>query len=767
MNIVRLFICLGALIMCLSSTVMAQDVLDKKAIEAQLNAQKSEIELVEPLFLEANLSAEQILNIRTALRSAHDEIQNIVVNIRPAHDVVKANITDLGPLPVATAEGEVALIEPESIKQLRAELTEKALMTEGLLKQAEALSAKSSRLLEKAASLRRDQFVEKLFEPQVSAFSKTLWVNATEAYGEQISNHGSPFQDRGTAQIGGLALASFLFLGLFLVGCWVSKKSLDVKLKNLKVGSLFSLISTSLVLPVVLSSVGLFFIYQTLHAQDIMTETNSLLVHKIFVLSIFFIFVNVATQRLAQAKIIRKSMRWVALFTVLLFVGDTVFLECGRVMGTPLELAIAQSYIITTIFAVLLGLFSFFIFKTSKTKETYFLPYQTFIVLLSISLLIIIANIFGYAALARYLFELIVMLFALFTLVLVIRAVIRPYLYRLDKVFTQDDETEDSKEKEHLVFFWLSLTLDAVLFFVCLPLVASVFGAEWHSIQGWVMQAFFGFKIGTMTLSIASIGIALFVFFILLFFTRMIQRVLGQKILPKTKMDESVRQSITQVLGYVGLIIALMAGISAVGFDLTNLALIAGALSVGIGFGLQSIVSNFVSGLILLFERPIKVGDWIITASGEGIVKEINVRATEIETFERTSIIVPNSELISSSVKNWTHKDKLGRTTVTVGVSYSSNPQEVRDILLKCVMDSKDVLNSPQPRVHFMDFADSALIFDVKFFMRNIQEIYNVETQIRFDMWDALQEAGIEISFPQQDLHIRSAEGLDYLKKQD
>ena len=226
-------------------------------------------------------------------------------------------------------------------------------------------------------------------------------------------------------------------------------------------------------------------------------------------------------------------------------------------------------------------------------------------------------------------------------------------------------------------------------------------------------------------------------------------------------MDTSVRQSITQVLGYVGLIIALMASISAVGFDLTNLALIAGALSVGIGFGLQSIVSNFVSGLILLFERPIKVGDWLITNSGEGIVKKISVRATVVETFDRTSIIVPNAELISSSVKNWTHADRVGRVIVNVGVSYSSDPQQVRDLLMDMITENEDVLKTPKPTVLFKDFADSALIFEIRFFISNIQEIFPISSQVRFDIWEVFKEAGVEISFPQRDLHIRTAPGLE------
>ena len=399
-----------------------------------------------------------------------------------------------------------------------------------------------------------------------------------------------------------------------------------------------------------------------------------------------------------------------------------------------------------------------FVLIGPKETKDYFFPRKIFVVFLTISLSIIIFNVFGYAALSRYIFEGFVLIFSLLASILVIRAVIRPYFYRLDKRFSQDNIGEDS---EQVIYFWLCLSLDLILFFICLPFVAGIFGTEWQYIQETIKQAFFGFKVGNMTISISNIGVGLLVFLTLLFITRVIQRILDQKILPKTNMDTSVRQSITQVLGYVGLIIALMASISAVGFDLTNLALIAGALSVGIGFGLQSIVSNFVSGLILLFERPIKVGDWLITNSGEGIVKKISVRATVVETFDRTSIIVPNAELISSSVKNWTHADRVGRVIVNVGVSYSSDPQQVRDLLMDMITENEDVLKTPKPTVLFKDFADSALIFEIRFFISNIQEIFPISSQVRFDIWEVFKEAGVEISFPQRDLHIRTAPGLE------
>jgi small-conductance mechanosensitive channel len=137
------------------------------------------------------------------------------------------------------------------------------------------------------------------------------------------------------------------------------------------------------------------------------------------------------------------------------------------------------------------------------------------------------------------------------------------------------------------------------------------------------------------------------------------------------------------------------------------------------------------------------------------------VRATVVETFDRTSIIVPNAELISSSVKNWTHADRVGRVIVNVGVSYSSDPQQVRDLLMDMITENKDVLKTPKPTVLFKDFADSALIFEIRFFISNIQEIFPISSQVRFDIWEVFKEAGVEISFPQRDLHIRTAPGLE------
>jgi small-conductance mechanosensitive channel len=192
------------------------------------------------------------------------------------------------------------------------------------------------------------------------------------------------------------------------------------------------------------------------------------------------------------------------------------------------------------------------------------------------------------------------------------------------------------------------------------------------------------------------------------------------------------------------------------GLDLSNLALIAGALSVGIGFGLQNVVNNFVSGLILLVERPIKVGDWVLVGGHEGFVKQIKVRATEIETFQRASVIIPNSEFISNAVTNLTHKDSFGRVDVSIGVAYGSDVNQVMEVLKKCLRENSSILEFPEPFVLFQGFGDSSLDFETRAYIPEVSRIFRVSSEVRVAIYTALAEAGIEIPFPQRDVHIKS-----------
>jgi potassium efflux system protein len=177
-------------------------------------------------------------------------------------------------------------------------------------------------------------------------------------------------------------------------------------------------------------------------------------------------------------------------------------------------------------------------------------------------------------------------------------------------------------------------------------------------------------------------------------------------------------------------------------------------LSLGIGFGLQNVVSNFVSGLILLAERPFKVGDWIVAGAVSGTVKKISVRATEIETFQRQSVILPNSDLINSAVGNWTHRNKLGRVEVPIGVAYGSDAKRVHQILLDIARGHPLVLKNPEPFVLFSAFADSSMNFEIRVFLADIGNSAFVQNDLRFAILEAFEREHIDIPFPQRSIRV-------------
>ncbi len=237
------------------------------------------------------------------------------------------------------------------------------------------------------------------------------------------------------------------------------------------------------------------------------------------------------------------------------------------------------------------------------------------------------------------------------------------------------------------------------------------------------------------------------------------------KVLPRTGFDAGLQNSVSTIFGYIGIVVIGGIGLRQLGLDLSNLAIVAGALSVGIGFGLQSIVSNFVSGLILLAERPIRVGDSIVVKGEEGIVKGISVRSTEIETFEKATVIVPNAELISGVVKNWTHSNTWGRVIIHVRVAYDSDETLVRRELLAAAADQTHLLKDPPPRVFLLGFGDNGLEFQLRSICSDVQYSLAVRSDLHFAILERFRKANIIISPPIQRVQIPEnpleAQGLD------
>ncbi len=308
--------------------------------------------------------------------------------------------------------------------------------------------------------------------------------------------------------------------------------------------------------------------------------------------------------------------------------------------------------------------------------------------------------------------------------------------------------------------FWTSFAIDPLLVLVVLFLVAPLWGVPWDDLVRHAAGVAEGFRIGTITISPGALLFAIAVFAGVLVATRFFQRLLLENVLPNTKMAIGLQHTLVTGVSYVGYALALAVSISVAGIDLSNLAIVLGALSVGIGFGLQNVVNNFVSGLILLIERPIKVGDWVIIAGLEGVVKRINVRATEIETWQRASVVVPNAEVLSNPLTNLTLRDRYGRVDLAVGVAYGSDTQRVRSILLDCAAKEPRVVSYPSPYVVFQSFGDSSLGFELRCFTDDVMNRLRISSDLRFAIDQRFREEGIEIPFPQRVVHFADKEGF-------
>ncbi len=390
----------------------------------------------------------------------------------------------------------------------------------------------------------------------------------------------------------------------------------------------------------------------------------------------------------------------------------------------------------------------FFVFRGSKKR---YLGWILSVAILALTA-IIMATIFGYDELAGYLFGgvfrtlfILIAAIILFNTTLILLELLLgllPAIQRYANVIVQ--------------------ALRPLVFISCIMLVYIFTAVIWHlyptSAEAISGLAALGVSLGDYTLTTTMVSMTVAILYGSILISRATQSILMDGILPRYNIDKGVQLSITRLVNYVILIIGFLILLQALGVSLTKLTILGGALSVGIGFGLQTIVNNFASGLILLFERPIKLGDTIEVGMQLGEVKKLGLRSTIIRTFDDAEIVIPNSDLIAGQVTNWTLAERKARVKIPVGVAYGSDIPKVLEILLTVAGEHPIIMTTPAPKALFLAFGASSLDFELRVWIADFSDRRQVLSELNQEINSEFADAGIEIPFPQTDLHLRTVD---------
>jgi small-conductance mechanosensitive channel len=728
-------------------------------------------EAIRPKIKEASNDDAALVKIRTELDELGKSVLDVAVAYQPRLAEINKRMTDLGPAPAGDGT------EPPAVTAERKRFAAEKANINLILGETEDLSVEIGRMIEEIGQRRRDLFAADLTKRQ--DISSVLSAETITAFNTELSRLNrivrswfifvSRFKVQsmlGAAFFALLAAAIILIGGRRLFGSFYNADPAEVEPSYL---SRLSVAFWSTSLPAASFAVFLSVTYLLFEYFNVLRTDIRELMYSAFSMAAIVFFIH----RLSKAVLSPSLPNWrlalveakparllvYLLTSTAVVTGFDGFMSVvAETLGSPLSLTIAKSFVASLLVGLLVLVISF-VRPSGKSviNSPFDRPSRTMLFLLG--LVPLAAALFGYIGLARFMSQQIVITGAL---------VITMYLgFKSAQSLQAEGAFATSRIGGFLartfelgevatdrVGVLVSLLTNFLVLAIGIPLILLQWRFQWEDIRSWIVKAFNGFTVGSVTISLVGVFTGIAAFIIVLLLTRWFQRWLDASILSRGKIDSGVRHSIRTAFGYAGMAIAGLIGISAAGINLSSLALVAGALSLGIGFGLQNIVSNFVSGLILLAERPFKVGDWIVAGNAEGIVKKISVRATEIETFQKQTVILPNSELINAAVGNWTHRNRLGRLDIPVSVAYNSDPEAVQAILLDIARSNHYVLKTPEPFVLFKGFGVSSLDFDLRVHLGDITQSPLVQNDVRFTLMRRLKEEGIETPYPKTDVIV-------------
>ena len=754
--------------------------------ERSLESFNTRLEEVKAALARPDLNEERLQTYREDLEKIRTETLVIAKDLQPKVSDADTRLKQLGTAPEDNNE-------PKDLADERKQLSDEATRLRSILKRLELVAVTASQMSSRAANTQRQHFYDKVFETSLSVFNLKLWSNGRAGTASFFSSSYRIIANwlADIRAVGGfLGVFGLLVLfGLTVVASQIIRRVLSKivgpNIAETEPAALSRLwrVFRGLLINEAAFLAAMVGAGTVLDWFDVIPEKIQVLYFALMKGGVFLIAVRSITRgvlaktqpewRLAsltdvQAGRLKRSIDLAALIVAI----NILLIEMSAVVFAPISAAILVSAIITVLLVgclfralsvvkpVVQGEDPNGETKTPNRRGGFKWASRAKLPLWIIGIGCIVAVSLGYISLGHFIMTQLAYTGTLIAVLYLLHHLIdETVVSGLQPGWAAGDFLRNSlgfqdRTVERLGLFLGTFT-DFLLLFIGIPLIIGQWALTWVDLHSWITTAFFGFQVAGVTISLAGILSAILALATGLILTKGFTTWLDNRVLSRAHMNRGVRDSIRTATGYLGFVLAVVLALTFAGVDFSNIAIIAGALGVGIGFGLQSIVNNFVSGLILLAERPIKVGDWINVTGGEGYVKRINVRSTEIETFDKCSIIVPNSNLISEPVQNWTHGDTMGRVKVPIGVSYDTEPEDLRDIVYACATAHEQVLAFPQPSVVFMAFGASSLDFELRCFIPEVDYVLAVGSDLRFAIFKALKENNIEIPFPQTDLHIK------------
>lgn len=762
----RFAITLRALVLAAALTALASFAAAQQAPLVGIDPIRASLDQIEASAKSGGLRVRALTDLSQRIPPLRDQLRDKLSDLEPRLADIDARLKGLGPAPAKdTPEDAAIAAERTRLALQRAEV-------DAAIKQVQLLQTRAEQLSNALSDRRRTAYTETLFRRSPNVLDPYFWrdvIAAAPDYASRIGQFGQDWlayaRDKGgpaRMASAGLALAGLLVFAFGVVRWW-RRMALVARVGSRYGKALAALLvfaRRALSMPL-----AVFVILELLDQFDLIPPDYARLTSNLIVgVAIAALARAAATGVLAPDDPARRlvsfddaTAKW--LFAHLtwggrLFGALIVLRALHRTVGVQQVMDDAARMLFAAIIAVLLT--HLLIGRRDADEDGSSARHVPGVRLLAwiVVACIAVSLLAGYASFASFLAGRVV-----FTITLI--ATLYLLLIVTDAVISRTLSAESPGGRKFARQLGIEprrlgligkLTSGVVRALFVLIILALAVG-RWELAAADLFEAVkgvaLGIRIGDFTISFGAVFGAIVFFLIVVALTRLVQRWLEKEVLPHTAIEPSLQLSIVTILGYVGFIIAIVVALGEIGIDPQKIALVAGALSVGIGFGLQSIVSNFVSGLILLAERPIRVGDQIVVKNEEGFVRRISVRATEIETFDKASVIIPNSELITGVVKNWTHANTLGRLNIKVAVGYDADAETAIALLKACVSEHPGVLKQPPPSVQLTELGSSALTFEIFCIVPNLADRGSVKSDLHVAILRQFRAAGIELSPPQ------------------